>query len=911
MLKSNLLATKFHRPLLPPKWVQRPHLSQKLTEGLALNRPISLISAPAGFGKTTCVSEWLDSLERWPVSWLSLEDADDDPGRFFTYLIAALQKTDPVLGQEIADVLQAGQLPPGGVISTSLINDILAADTRFLLVLDDFHVIQDEFILQVMENLVTNLPRPLHLVLLTREDPSLPLARLRANNQLTEIRAQDLRFTGRAVKQFLNEVMGLSLSQTDIAALESKTEGWVVGLQLAGLSIRDQSNPSDFITDLSGSHRFVLSYLTEQVLEQQPEDVRQFLLQTAVLDKLNGDLCNAVTGRQNGRSLLARLFNANLFLIPLDDEGQWFRYHHLFVDLLRDQQRAVGKAETAVLHRRASQWYAQENMSSPAIQHALAAADYETAAALLEDHALQMIMQGDAKTVNNWMEAIPEQERSKSPRTHLALAWMHLLRGAYTEAKPYLEQLRTTLADDSTASQQGADAAVLKADWLVMQSLVLYMQGQSAESAAMAERALALAPEQDSRIRSLAYYALASICWQRGDFACAADTYRRAIQYGRSAENGVAEVMSTISLAMMAFEQGQLHLAYEIAAPISERNASSGSLPPISAVVYGVLGEVHLQWNNRDQARQHTQRSLDLSRLGGINSGTIFGHVTLSRLAQIEGDLETASREIQTAVDLLPVELPDYIRQEVATQQVHLYLARQSLTAAELVLQGLGFSFQESFAFPDLFAEPGLSYSLGLLLNSSLHVLLCRAGNGRVPDHLPAGIELANRLIAAARQSHHIPVVLETYLLRARLHSALGNDEASHADYVSALELAEPEGFIGIFLEQGTAVAKALAHLVRQERLEPKLPGYVQHILAAFDSGQSPAAAESSLIEPLSDRELEVLRLMADGLKYQEIADRLFISLNTVRYHVKALYGKFSVNNRTQAITAARQQQLL
>ncbi len=909
MLKSNLLATKFHRPALPPQWVSRPHLNQLLNDGLERNRPITLISAPAGFGKTTCTTAWLNTLAGWPVTWLSLDAADDDPGRFFAYLIAALQKIGADLGWEVDSVLQAGQLPPGEVISASLINDILTVEKQFLLVLDDFHLIQDPFILEVLETIITNQPPLLHLVLITREDPPLPLARLRANNQLTELRARDLRFSRQDADRILNEVLGLSLSAADVAALEAKTEGWIVGLQLAGLSVRDRPDPSDFIANLSGSHRFILDYLTEQVLSQQPAEIQRFLLQTSILDKFSSELCNAVTGRDDGRSRLNQLFKTNLFLIPLDDEQEWYRYHHLFADLLRARQQALGQAETAVLHQRASQWYVQENMTGPAIEHALAAEDYETAVALLENHAMPMIMRGDVKTVNGWVEAIPEQWRSQSPRTHLALAWMHVLRGAYAQAMLYLERLRATLGNESIESE---DDASLRSDWLVMQSLVLYMQGQPAESEAMAGQALALAPAQDDRVRSLANYALGSIGWLRSDYAQATEFYQQAIRHSRVAENLVAEVMSTIGLAMMTFEHGQLHLAYEIATPIDERSQQSGSLPPISAVVYGVLGEVCLQWDQLDKARQHIQRSLHLSRLGGYNTAVIFGHVTLSRLAKIEGDLETAAREIQTAVDLLPVELPEYVRQEVAAQQVNLSLARHRPAAAELALQGFGFSFQDQFSYPALSAEPGLSYSLGLLYNSSLRVLLYREGNGRDPDKLKAGIELASHLINAAIQGWKIPIALETYLLRAQMVAAIGNNASSQADYRSALELAEPEGFIGVFLEQGPPVAEALSSLAWQNRLDTVQPDYVQRILAAFTRLQPPDADRpSSLIEPLSDRELEVLRLMAAGLKYKEIAARLFISLNTVRYHVKALYGKLNVNNRTQAIAAARQQEIL
>jgi LuxR family maltose regulon positive regulatory protein len=688
-----------------------------LNEGLEFNRQITLVSAPAGFGKTTCISAWVDSLNRWPVTWLSLDPSDDDPARFFAYFVAALQKIDADLGLEIEGVLRTGQLPPSEIISTTLINDILVLEDQFLLVLDDFHVIQDRFIFQVLEQLVANLPYPLHLVLITREDPPLPLARLRANNQLTEIRARDLRFASRDTNHFLNEVMGLSLSQADIAALEDKTEGWVVGLQLAGLSIRDHPNPSSFIATLSGGHRFILSYLTEEVLNRQPEEIQYFLLQTSILDKLTDDLCNAVAGRSDSRAMLERLLHANLLLIPLDDEGQWYRYHHLFADLLRELQKAPRKEKNTLLHQRASRWYAQADMASEAIQHALAAEDYRMAVELLERHAMRMIMQGYAKTVNSWVQAIPEEWRLKSPKTDLAFAWMHLLRGAYAQASSYLKQAQVALTGFEVEPSLGEEETSLTAEWLVMRSLMLYMQDKPTKSKTTATRALEIAPEQDSRVQSLAYYALASVYRLMEKYSSAVEAYQTSIQHGRAAQNLVAEMMSTSGLAQLAFEHGQLHLAFEIADPIDARLEQSESLPPISAVVFGVLGEVHYQWYQTEQARHYILRAFRLSKLGGYKSGVIYCRVLLSRVSQLEGDLETAAREIQKAVDLMQIDTPGYVQQEAVSQQIRVCLAQDRPAAAQMALQGQGFSFRDQFSYPNLPSGQSIPYSMGLLYN--------------------------------------------------------------------------------------------------------------------------------------------------------------------------------------------------
>jgi LuxR family maltose regulon positive regulatory protein len=921
---SNLLATKLRRPALSTKCVHRPQLIQRLRDGLDSGRRVTLVSAPAGFGKTTCISEWVNALDL-PLAWLSLDPADDDPGRFFTYLIAALQQVDANVGQEIAGVLRAGQLPPGDVISTTLLNDLLEWENRCLLILDDFQVIQDHFILEILGQLVTNLPPALHLILLTREDPSLPLARLRANNQLTEIRAADLRFTDREADQFLNELLGLSLSRLDIAALEDRTEGWIVGLQLAGLSLRGRTDSSGFIANLSGSHRFILSYLTEEVLSRQPEDIQHFLLQTSILDRLNGDLCNAVTGRIDSHSLLQQLFNANLFLIPLDDEGHWYRYHQLFADLLRDRHTTLLKDQTAELHQRASQWYVQAGMVREAIEHALAAADYATAVHLIEDHAMDMLMQWHIKTVDGWMQAIPAEWCLHSPRANLAFAWLHMMRGAYDQAAPYLQRLHALFSDPQT-SEETTDPA-LTARWLAIQSMLLNAQGKPAESVALGSRALEIAPEGDSRVRSLIYLGLANAYQQLDDYARAVDAFQMIIRYGRAATNSVSELLGSSGLALLAIQHGQLHFAYDLAAQGIERVERSGSLPPISTAVYGELGVIHYQWHQLEQAHHYFRRAIQVSALSGYSDAELFYGVILSRLFQIEGNLEAAARELQKAVDLMQVVAPAAVREEVVSQQVRIYLAQNRLAAAEALLTGHGFSFQGKFSFPDLKSGQQNARPVAVLYLSALRILLHRARVRRELAISKPGIELADQLIAGALQHHYLLFALEALLVRAQLHAALGNEQASLADCAQAVELAEPEGFLSIFVEEGLPIAAALAALLKHDRLGVAQRTHVEKTLAAFSGSQPPLdtrgeqpvpphptaqdGSEMALIEPLTDRELDVLRLMAEGLKYEEIAHRLFISVNTVRSHVKVIYGKLEVNNRTQAIERARRWQML
>ena len=952
----NILSIKLHRPAPPPKRIARPALTLRLNEGLESGRPVTLISAPAGFGKTSCAAEWLADLPL-PVAWLSLDADDNDPGRFFTYLAAALAKAGEHLDpgafarlREVARVLGSGQLPPVEVIADALIADVVdlaeSGPARFVLALDDFHLIQERAILKVFEKLIgglfqANRPQPMHLALLTREDPALPLARLRASGLLTEIRAEALRFSGGEAGRFLNDLMGLELSERDVRVLAERTEGWVAGLQLAGLAMqgtlssRGRAELSTFIQGLSGSHRYILSYLTEEVLSRQPEAVQQFLLDTAVLDRLCGDLCAAVTGRADSAALLEQLCGANLFLVPLDEAAAgWYRYHHLFADLLRSRHAVLQGGKTADLHRRASRWYAQAAQDasveeraaliSEAVRHAIAAGDYAEAVRLIEAHVMEMLDQWYARMVMDWMQALPAEWSARSPRANLAFARMHLFRADFAQAFPYLERLQALFAEESSLVTPG-----VRAEWLALQAAMSGVQGKTDEALALASQALAAAPAQDTRTLGQIYLALATAYQHMDDTGRATEAYQQVIRLGRDSGSLVTELLGLSALSLMMIERGKLRYGFELAAQGAERMERAGVLLPICAGIYGELGQVAYHWFRLDEAERYLRRAAQVSALGSFSDAGIFFSVFHARLGLLRGDLELAAREIQRAAEQMRADAPVVVREQVVAQQVIVMLARGDLPGAETVLMRAFPALAGGSVLAGLELGQRIPYSQGVLYLSALRVLLHRArqeGAQGGTNQLSGASELANRLLAVLLQRQYIPLVMEAYLLRAQLHAHQGDQGHALEDAAAALDLAQPEGYISDFVAEGQPIAQALALLLQRCATGSPRADYIQQILSAFAAarpgeqavetppvvGQAVSTEKpAALIEPLTTRELEVLRRVAEGSTYEEIAARLVVSINTVRTHVKSIYGKLGANNRTAAIEAARRAGIL
>lgn len=849
-----------------------------IEDGLSSHHPLTLVSAPAGYGKSALVAEWRESTQR-TTTWLDLDESDNEPLHFFLYLTAAFRKVDETIGTELITLLEANQLPPRETLIALLTEDLLVSETPLVCVLDDFQSIQDPFILATLQELIAQ-PQLLQFVIITREDPALPLGRLRAHALLTEIRAADLRFSRDETERFFLDVMRIPLSASDLSLLDERAEGWIAGLQLAGLSMQGRKDSSAVIASLSGNHRHILSYLTEEVLKQQAPSVQEFLLQTSILAKFDADLCNAVTQRSDAAALLEQLLASNLFLIPLDDEGRWYRYHHLFADLLfgiltRSQPKLVKE-----LNIRSAEWFEQQHMPLDAIDHALAAQDFSRAAALLEAHTWTLLNQGYVRRVEAWRQALPEERRAQSPRTNLGFAWMYILRGNFARVNHHLQQVEAALENAGATDDLRAECLALKAN--VMQS-----QGRIPEAIESAQLALTIVPPANVRILGLAYLGLGGAYRQAVQFDRAVDALQQAICFSRESGDSVTGALATTHLILMSLQHGRLHFAEEVSSQMIERmERSNGAVSPIIGAVYGALGLVYYERNQVELARDHYLRGIQLGKFLGHHASVIYTQLNLARLLLAEGDLDGVAKNIREAQGFIQVGAPGWLRPSLLAHQVRYFLAGDNLLEAESLLRQSGITAGEQVAHAT--DEIQLAY---------VRIMLRR---GKEAD-LKEGIQLAERTLTLAESGQRNNTSILALVLGALIHERLGDAASASAWLERALGLAEPEGYIRLFVDEGAAVASILQRLTKTE--------YVRSLLAAFPTAERPNPKPrpvGGLIEPLSARELEVLRLLTHGLKYAEIAEQLVVSVNTVRFHIRSMYGKLSVDKQAKAIERAR-----
>jgi len=914
-----LLTTKLYMPPVRPDRVRRPRLTDRLSAGL--RGPLTLIVAPAGFGKTTLLGDWRaappegahDDAAWWPLAWLALDAGGNDLARFLRYVIAALQTLRAELGRAVLASLRSPQPPPVEVLLTPLLNDLATLPDDVILVLDDYHVVEDPAIHQAVAFLLDHLPPRVHLVLATRADPPLPLARLRARGQLTELRAADLRFTADEAAAFLTGAMGTPLSADDVSALEAGAEGWIAGLQLAALALRgrDPAHLPEAIAALTGTHRYIFDYLADEVFECQPEDVRRFLLYTSVLDRLSGALCDALAGERDhalpvgeGQAMLERLEAANLFLVPLDDSRTWYRYHHLFAGFLGERLRREQPDLAPELHRRACLWYEQQGLLAEAADHALAAHDYALAARLVERVSPTLLYQrGELATLRHWLERLPRDVTRTRPRLSLDLAWASLLGGQVDAVAPLLQDVEHALdAPDTAAPSAGRDphaaGRALRGEMAAIRAELARRRGESAAAIDLAHRALADLPADEQRVRGGTTVFLAGAYLSRGEAAAASRAYGEAVVLSRTPGTITLALFASGRLVQAQALQGQLHQAATTYRQTLDLAASYGiaEAPAIGVAQVG-MAEARREWNDLDGAddlvRQGIARCTDAN---GLAQGALDGALTLARVLQARGDIEGALVALRQA-EILGSD------RHIAQSAEHIAVAR-----ARLWLTATPGDVAAARHWADAHAEAWQADAdeppdyLGLLERLTLARL--RLAQGR---HAEAAA-LLRMLLGRAEAGGLTGCMIEILALQARL--LLEQDHLAQAMIAlsSALALAEPEGYVRVFVDDGTPMVTLLRHA----RARGVAPEYVAALLTA--GGEAAGASSSATLalgDPLSVRERELLRLLAARLSTPELAAQLFITPGTARIHLKHIYRKLDVHSRLQAVERARALNLL
>lgn len=891
------LSTKLYVPPPRRELVPRPRLIRRLDEGLEPGARLVLVSAPAGYGKTTLVSNWLHETGL-DAGWLSLDEGDDDPVRFLLYLCAALQRVVPAVQVTPAALQSMQQLPPGVMINT-VINDVAGCPTPFVLVLDDFHAIHAPAVLEMLTSLLDHMPPQMHLVLLTRTDPAVPLSRLRARGQLIDVRAEQLRFTPEEAESFLNGVMGLHLSTEHVAAMEERTEGWIAGLQLAAMSMQGSDDVSAFVSAFTGSHSYIMDYLVEEVLRLQSEDTRSFLQQTSILSRMCGPLCDAVSGTVMvgagaeesgaGQAMLEALEEKNFFLVSLDRERRWYRYHHLLADVLGKHLERRSSALVPELHRRASQWYEQNGFVAEATRHALKAGDRQRAARLIDQNGCQLILNGEVATLLKWFEAI-EPEVRKNPWLGVQYAWALSMTGHLERVEEALQGAERIIAPLGPAPE----ILIVKGTIAGARAHRAMMLGETRQAADFARQALECLPDNDpfSRsIRSATVSILGDASWMNGELEEARRAFAEALEIGRAAGYANMMVLASSNLAGLLVERGRLHEAARTYADALATATGPNQVSPWANHTYAGLGRVHYEWNQLDLAAQSIRRCIEMSQQSEESELLARGYVMLARLEQALSRPEQAEAAMQAAHGL-GARHAFSPRQSVWLQSAlaELRAARGEMDEAVTLVRQSGIS-----------AEDPVPYAREPEYLTLLRVLLAEGD-------CQAALGLSERLLRQAQAAGRYGRVLEVLVLQALLYRR--NEDTTRALSVldTALSLARPEGYVRVFLDEG----EPMVHLLNQARARRLGEGYAAELLLTTAGAGSPQVASAQgLVEPLTEREVEILKLIASGLTNDDIASRLVISRATVKRHISNIYGKLDVPSRTQAIVRARQLHLI
>jgi LuxR family maltose regulon positive regulatory protein len=880
---QTLVTTKLRAPRPRSNLVARPRLLQALT--LGERRRLTLVSVPAGFGKSTLLGEWAEDrlLDGKSLAWVSLDGSDSDLVRFVSYLVAALRTAGEEVGEGILTSLRSPELPHVEAVIGALINELADVPHEIIIVLDDYHLIDSEPVHGAVSFLLEHMPENVRLVISGRTDPPLPLSRLRARNQVTELRAADLRFTSEEAAAFLNDVMGMTLSVGDVSALEEITEGWVAALQLAALSMRDRGDVPGFVEAFSGSNRHVLDYLAEEVLDRQPEDVREFLLESSVLEQMSAPLCNAVTGHSDGQEMLERLERENLFVVALDDERRWYRYHHLFAEVLHGRLAREKPGLVGELHLRASGWYEDNGHLAEAIGHAFSAPGHELAARLVELGIRDTLRRGEFPTVLRWLEALPNEAKRLRPRLFPAHALALTITGRPDDVEGLLQEAELA-AGKATAGEErrfllGFDSAV--------RSWRIRLRGDAMKAVELARSALSLLPHEHVTQRNLAAVCLGDALRAMGDLAAASEAFAEAAELGRAADHAYGTLIAMVWRARVQMELGRLREAEdEFRRALRFVNERGVQLLPAAGLAHIGMGALLYERNDLEEAERELKEGVDLAERAREVSNLVWAYVMLSRTARARGDGEGALEMAHEAERV----------------------ARASGADLEIAVAGAWMS-RLRVAEGDL-AEAASGASRTMDRRTSARLLHAQGQHGDA-------LSLLEGLCKAAEEAGRTGELIEILALQALALWAKNEKERAVVTLTRALLLAEPEGYVRTFVDEGAAMGDLLsATLEARQRghLDPanRVPArYLAKLLGAVAQEASALTADELLTDSLSERELEVLALVAAGESNAGIAGKLFVSTSTVKTHINNLYRKLGARSRTQALARAREMHLL
>lgn len=916
-----VLDTKLRVPEPRRDLVARPRLWQRLESAERGSTRLLLVSAPAGFGKTTVLSQWFastgEAAQPRGVAWVSLDGADNDLRRFLGHVIAAFQTTNPDIGQEAQAIVDAANNVPADTVLTSLINDLDTVAEATVLALDDYHEITAPPVHEVLGFLLDYLPQHVRVAITTRSDPPLPLARLRSTGRLVELRAADLRFTPDEAGILLNDVMGLDLASDDINVLEERTEGWAAGLQLAALSMRGRDDVAAFVDAFAGSHRFILDYLVEEVLNRQTEDVRRFLRDTSVLSEMNAPLCTALTGRTDAHELLERLERDNLFVVPLDDQRTSYRYHHLFADALRARLHARHPERVTELHRAASRWHAEHGSLADAVTHAAAGGDVERTADLVELALPDLRKKRHDDTIREWLHSIPDDVIRRRALLATFMAWSRLSQGDLDGVEEWLAaaekalETRQDIAIDEFRPARAIAARARKQELRELPAMVAVYRASVAQARGDVEgtitharRALDLAGPTDNFPRGAAAGFLGLAAWAAGDLTTAVDTFSEAVASLHAAGSLADELGTTVVLANMWLARGRPDEArrlYERALAATTRHP--GPLSTTGDLHIG-LADILREQGELDAAAEHLETARRLDDSGSLPENRHRWYTTYAGLLQARGDLDGAIEMLEHAEPLYqPGFFPDV--RPIPAAKARLRIAQGNLADAA------DWACEHNLTVAD---APTYLLEFKQLTFARLLIAKHRADSHGTAPHrsLDDVVRLLDRILDAAEAAGRTGSRVETRMVRALAHAAAGRTEAAIDDLAIAVTDGVPAGYCHLFLDEGEPMEGLLHSLIQQRQVDGAAE-YADRLLAGVAKGRPSATerAASATDEGLSDRELEVLRLLATDLTGPEIARQLYVSVNTLRTHTKHIFTKLAVNSRRAAVSKAADLNLL